>query len=235
MFQTNSIIWNPLILVHMVSGGPVYVADEIEETNEETINKLCFSDGKLPRLDMPAMPTVDALFGDAKKDSPCKMWNYHDLDGWGRIYYYYLANMIESDEPLTAKISLQDCGATAGLEKCNHGVGEYLLVELTSLDYLSYYMLSKEQASDAMTVENMEARYFIISPIVDGIAIIGKEGMYNGTKAITNARITKDAWSGTTSIHLDVAHAGTFLLYSKKEEAMLKYKLEKGARVLNLA
>ena len=113
MFQTNSPDWNPLILIHMVSGGPVYIADEIDETKASVVNKISFPDGRLPRLDRPAIPTNDIIFGDTKIDTPCKMWNYHDLTGWGRIYYYYVANMIENKEILPVSIKMADMGELA--------------------------------------------------------------------------------------------------------------------------
>jgi len=64
MFQTHDPMALALALSRAVSGGPIYVTDEVEKSDLGLIRRLCLSDGRILRADFPALPTRDMLFRD---------------------------------------------------------------------------------------------------------------------------------------------------------------------------
>lgn len=58
-----------------VSGGPVYVSDQVGTSRAEVLNPLCLPDGRLLRCDGVGRPTVDALFRDPARTEALKIWN----------------------------------------------------------------------------------------------------------------------------------------------------------------
>ena len=63
-----------------VSGGPVYVSDEIGRSDYALLKRLVAADGKLLRCDRPALPTRDILFTDMSEAAVLlKVFN-----SWGR-------------------------------------------------------------------------------------------------------------------------------------------------------
>lgn len=51
-------------LCRAISGGPIYVSDEIGRTDPEKLRPLCLSDGRILRPDESATPTADCIFSD---------------------------------------------------------------------------------------------------------------------------------------------------------------------------
>lgn len=212
----------PLILLHAVSGGPIYIADEMGMTNGKVCEKLSFSDGKLPRLDTPSMPTVDVIFADTDKDTASKAWSYHDLDGWGRVYYYYIANALVNDEPLEATIGLDDMGsarftptAETGKVSAEPWPSSYVVAEISELPAPASALIQElgvDERSSPISLENWEARYFCISPLHNGIALLGIDEVWNGTKAIASAH-----WIDWENLAIVPAHTGTLRVYAKSD------------------
>jgi hypothetical protein len=219
MCQTSSDAYHPLLLMHMVSGGPIYIADEVGETKSEVINKISFPDGKLPRLDRPGVPTIDAIFGNDHQNMACKMGNYHDLAGWGRIFYYYAGNMILEQKPLEVTISLSDLGKilTENLQNDSPNAlfkGPWVIF---NHDKGNTAQLSSIDSKITTQIDNLKAEYFAISPLVNSISLIGLKGIYNPSKAINKCQ-----WKGPNRLFITVNYPGQFLIYvenGKKIEA----------------
>lgn len=68
-----------------ISGGPIYITDgPRERPNLDLIRKLAFTDGRVPRPDMPALPDREILFEDVYNGSkPLKAWTMVHVDGFG--------------------------------------------------------------------------------------------------------------------------------------------------------
>nr|MDO8110149.1 Sip1-related alpha-galactosidase [Candidatus Sigynarchaeota archaeon] len=113
MFFSKAMVNELLIYLHMVSGGPVYFADEVGRTDHAVICSISFPDGRLPRLARPGYPTADVVFEDFETDAACKIWNYHDIPGWGRVFYMFVADVIVEDKPCAAQVAMSDIGLLA--------------------------------------------------------------------------------------------------------------------------
>lgn len=200
---------HPLWLVHAVSGGPIYVADEVGETDGKVIEKLSFPDGRIPRLEGVSMPTVDSVFADTDSDAPCKAWNYDDIPGWGRVFYYYMVNMVKADnKPIASSISLADMGTMAY-------AGNTIPAEHVIKDVESSFarMVSTETERVKTELAPLQAKYYKISPVVRGIALLGIMDVYNGTKAIERA-----AWENDKTLFVNLKYPGTLELYAKNPD-----------------
>lgn len=199
---------HPLWLVHAVSGGPVYIADEVGETDGNVVEKLSFQDGRIPRLESVSMPTVDAVFADTDLDAACKAWNYDDIPGWGRVFYYFLANMIKDDVPITTTITIGDMGimAYAG----NTIPAEHVIKDIES-SFTRVVASPDEQVSTDLGP--MQAKYFIISPIIHNIALLGIDEVYNGTKAIERSH-----WESGEVLFVDCKYSGTMQIFAKNPD-----------------
>ncbi|HME56292.1 MAG TPA: Sip1-related alpha-galactosidase [Candidatus Lokiarchaeia archaeon] len=212
----------PLLLLHMVSGGPVYIADDMGMTNGKVCEKLSFSDGRLPRLDTPSMPTIDVIFADTDKDAASKAWSYHDLDGWGRVFYYYIANALADDEPVEATIGLDDMGEARFVPTIETGKvppepwpSAYVLADISEVPAPASALIQElgvDERSSPVSLENWEARYFCLSPLHNGIALLGIDEVWNGTKAIASAH-----WIDWENLAIVPAHAGILRVYAKSD------------------
>ena len=63
-------------VLRAVSGGPIYVSDEIGRSRPEVLKPLAFDDGRILRSDRSGMPTVDCLLDDPRMSGkPFKIQN----------------------------------------------------------------------------------------------------------------------------------------------------------------
>ena len=63
-------------VLRAVSGGPIYVSDEIGRSRPEVLKPLAFDDGRILRCDRSGMPTVDCLLDDPRMSGkPFKIQN----------------------------------------------------------------------------------------------------------------------------------------------------------------
>ncbi len=202
MLQTHGPT-EPLVLLHAVCGGPIYIADEVGETKAEVLNKLSFPDGRLARLDAPAVNTPDCLFKDTDADAAAKLWNYHELPGWGRTYYLFVTNNTRDNENLPADAGLPDIPASQPREDM------YVVHDRVTGKYSVMDAASKER----FTLDNFCVKYLMFAPFLRGIAILGADEVYNGTKAIAAVEPV-----GERAIFLDITYSSTLRFYVPRIE-----------------
>ena len=230
MLQTVGLT-EPLILLHLVSGGPIYVADFMGQTSGEVCRKLSFPDGRLSRLDTPSMPTLDVIFGDTENDTASKAWSFHDLSGWGRVFYLFVGNMALEDHEITTTIALLQLGTTWQKIPAEKSIGNtrdrihlqshleidtqtenFAIVDITQIPIAAGSLVQEISLQDespiTLTLENWEARYYCISPIINGIALIGINEIYNGIKAIQSVH-----WQDIKTLVIIPASPGNLCIY----------------------
>lgn len=69
-------------ILRAVSGGPIYISDEIGRSRAEILKPLAFDDGRILRCDRSGMPTEDCLTADPEtSDAPLKIQNITGSSG----------------------------------------------------------------------------------------------------------------------------------------------------------
>nr|MDO8110866.1 hypothetical protein [Candidatus Sigynarchaeota archaeon] len=86
-------------------------------------------------------------------------------------------------------------------------------------------VIGTDQGYVQTDLDNYKSRYYCMSPLVNGIAMLGIAGMLNGTKAIT-----KVCWSGDKSMIITPACTGTLLVYAKDPGTLQAFDCD-GARL----
>lgn len=163
-------------LLRAVSGGPVYVSDQIGRSVKELIMPLVLNDGKILRCDRPGMPTIDCLVDDPTNiETPFKVQNICGTSGV--IAAFNLCN----DENAVAK------GTVSPSEVYGLCGEEFALYEHFSGEYK---ILKKDEIFDFELNGNDEFKLFVIVPINNGFAPIGLVDKYISPKTIKSVNGT---------------------------------------------
>ena len=153
-------------VLRAISGGPVYVSDQIGRTKKELIEPLGFSDGRILRCDRPAMPTADCICADPRSsEKPFKVWNRVDKHGILAIFNLTGKHVVGTIKP-------SDFG----------GTGRFAVYEHFSkqMQTCGAEGISVELADDD------DYRLYIFAPITDGFAVIGDGKKYISPRAIAS-------------------------------------------------
>ena len=169
-------------VLRAISGGPVYVSDQLDRSNRQVLMPLVTSDGRILRCDRPAMPTADCLTVDPTSSG--KIFKLQNMcNGSGILAAFNLsATTDESDSsmPLTyaaanpAAITVTGTIRPAdvdGLLDANPNADSFAVYEHFSKEL----QILKPQESFEISLENIhDFRLYVIAPVVDGFAVIGR-------------------------------------------------------------
>ena len=157
-------------ILRAISGGPIYISDELDRSNKDLLMPLILSDGKILRCDRPAMPTKDCLTENPRKSKkPFKLQNV--CDGSGILAVFNISD--DWNENVCGEISPSDI---EGLSGENFAVYEHFSKELKILKY-SQSLKTELNGKD-------DFRLYIIVPIRDGFAPIGRIDKFISPKTI---------------------------------------------------
>ena len=156
---------DPYAMLHAVSraisGGPVYITDLPTKTNEKLVNMLCFSDGRLLRLDYPALPSPDIIFRNPYEENVAlKAFTKALVPGFSEVGLVAVFNINGRGEKVMYKITPKELFK----EEAEYFVYE-VFSEKTSI------VSSNEVISGEL--DELETKIYVVSKIVDGIAIAG--------------------------------------------------------------
>ncbi len=156
-------------VLRAVSGGPIYVSDQLDRSNREILEPLILSDGKILRCDRPAMPTADCLTVDpVTSGGVFKLQNICGSSGVIAVF-----NLDEENRAVTGYLSADD---VPGLEGTEFAVYEHFSESLTIL---------KKGEKMALTLENDDDfRLYLIVPVENGFAPIGLADKFISPKTI---------------------------------------------------
>ncbi len=165
-------------ILRAVSGGPIYVSDKLGRSRREVLMPLVLEDGRILRCDGTGVPTADCLTTDARVDGRAfKIWNRCGDAGVVAAF-----NLDESGNAVTGTVSPRDID---GLVGDSFAVYEHFSRELVILG-----------ADESLAVELKDindARVYVIVPIVDGFAAIGRVDKFISPKtvaAVDGRRVT---------------------------------------------
>lgn len=178
-------------VLRAMSGGPIYMSDELGRSIKEVIMPTVFSDGRITRLKNPAVPTADCLFEDSEHNGKIfKVFN--NIGDHGVIAAF---NLSEDESKVKGRISPFD---VKGIKRGKYCVYDWFSGETKVLNRKESFTLSLENYDDF--------RLYILAPISEGRAVIGLKEKY-----MTAAAVKID---GNTVTALD---DGTLLIYSENE------------------
>ena len=148
---------------HAISGGPVYVSDELGQSKREVIMPLVFSDGRVIRMENPALPVAQCLFENVvRSEKPFKIFNN---DGQNGVVVAY--NTTPDGRKVTGSISPKDAGLQGADKYCAYDrfTGEVIVVGKDE-----EIAISLEQGDDFKMI--------LFVPMVEAKAVIGLKDKY---------------------------------------------------------
>lgn len=149
-------------LLRAVSGGPIYVSDEIGRSRPEILKPLAFEDGRILRCDRSGMPTPDCLTIDPETaEKPLKIQNITSHSG-GTAGVVAAFNITREQNEVSGTICSAD---VPGLCGDKFAVYEYFTGEC--------HIVNKGETIP-FTLKNIDDyRLFVIVPYINNYAAIG--------------------------------------------------------------
>ena len=150
-------------VIKAMSGGPIYISDKLARSKREVIMPTVLSNGKIIRLENPAMPSPDCLFEDDRENGKAfKLFNRHNGNGILSVF-----NIDQDENKVTAKISARDMLIDENAEYC-----VYDWFEKTA------FKISGRGEFDIELENYDQFKLYLFVPIIDGKAIIGLHDKY---------------------------------------------------------
>jgi hypothetical protein len=135
-------------LCRAISGGPIYISDELGRTRAEIIKPLCLADGRILRPDESATPTVDCIIQNpTETDKIFKIRNRFGNNGVCAAF-----NVSAENTKVTGEIS----PATMNMPE-----GCYILYEYFTR---SVTLLKKGEAASVTLANNDDFRVYTLIP-----------------------------------------------------------------------
>ena len=157
-------------VLRAVSGGPVYVSDEIGRSRADILKPLCFDDGRILRCDRSGMPTADCLVEDPRTSG--KPFKIQNMTGKaGVVAAFHIAG---EDGPLEGTLSSSDVPGLVGEEFV---VYEYFTE--------SRHRIPKDGTLRFTLRDRDDVRLFTLIPYENGFAPIGRTDKYLPYAAVT--------------------------------------------------
>ncbi len=166
MFESHHPQAIPHSVLRAISGGPVYISDAAGDENWELLWKLIFSDGKIPRPDVPLKPTKDMLFIDPSVGKTIlKSFTFV-----GKVGIVGVFNVNTHLQIVSGKFSPSD---VEGIEGSNFVVYEHFSRQLK---------LMEKNDSFQVNLKNNDTKLYLVIPIKDSFAEIGALDKYISPK-----------------------------------------------------
>ena len=153
-------------VLRAVSGGPVYISDEIGRSRKEALEPLILSDGRILRCKRPGLPTEDCLLADpGSSGKPFKVQN--TVNGSGVIAVFNLSR--DENRSVTGTVSPSDVWEIADGDSTADS--EYAVYEHFSGEYT---ILRRDESIEIHLADADDYRRYVIVPLVDGFGAIGR-------------------------------------------------------------
>lgn len=160
-------------VLRAISGGPIYISDTLERSRAEILKPLAFDDGRILRCDRPALPTLDCLTQNPINSR--KLFKVQNVCGNSGVIAVF--NLDGENRPVKGNISPVDINGISGE---TFAVYEHFSREFVILD--------KEQKMELALNDADDFKLFIVVPIKDGFAPIGRCDKFISPKSIKNVR-----------------------------------------------
>ena len=156
-------------ILKAVSGGPIYISDELERSVRDVIMPLVLSNGRILRCDRPGMPTVDCLTNNPTESGRVfKIQNICDSSGVIAVF-----NFDNDGKSVKGTVSPDDV--------CGIDGDEFVLYEHFSGEYT---ILKKGEKIDITLNNQDDYKLYTVVPVTDGFAPIGRIDKFISPKTI---------------------------------------------------
>ena len=152
-------------VLRAMSGGPVYVSDELDRSVKNTIMPIIYSDGRIIRLAEPPAPSPDCLMADAEISG--KIFKLVNRAGDYGILAAF--NLDKNENPVNGTVSPSDCGLEG--------------------EYVCYDWFARKIIPDtsALCLKNYDDfRLYIFLPVNNGRSFIGLTDKYMSPATLEN-------------------------------------------------
>ncbi len=176
-------------VLRSMSGGPIYMSDELGRSVKEVIMPTVFSDGRIIRLENPALPCQECLFEDCETNGNIfKVFN--TIRDCGVLAVF---NLNKEEKPVRGEISSWDVNA---LRRSRYCLYDWFRQEARVLEKGEKFKIVLENYDDF--------RLFLLVPIKEGRAELGLMEKYMMPATFRNIK------EG-----VQVLDQGTFAVYSE--------------------
>ncbi len=197
MFQTHNHTGAFHAAARAISGGPVYISDELGKTDFTLLRKLVLSDRTVPLCLGPARPTEDSLFVDpAAKPSLFKIFNLTPAGG-GVLGVFNCGYDPATNRLVRGEARVADVAGLVGKDFAVFANQTGSLRRVSRTDRLP------------LALRELEFEILTIAPIEDGFAAIGLADKLNSGGCIAAIRRGEN---GRTEV--DLRDGGEFLAWS---------------------
>jgi len=188
MFQSHDARAGFHAAARAVSGGPVYITDELGKERPEVLRPLAFSDGRLPMLDEPGQVTRDTLLRDAALEPvPLKVFGRVTRQGLtaGVVAAF---NVNKSMSIVTGELRAAD---VEGLLPAGGGTRARVAVYRRS-DGRALVLGGGGGQSLPVSLAEGGFDFFTLVPVADGAAVFGLLDKYVGPAAVVSVTRAPD-------------------------------------------
>ena len=156
-------------VLRAVSGGPIYVSDQLGRSRREILEPLILSDGRILRCDRPGMPSGDCLFSDPAVSG--RIFKVQNQTGDSGVIAVF--NLNRDGGRVNGTVSPSD---VEGLAEGIYAVYEHFSGACRILGY---------RESMEVVLENIdEYRLYILAPVKDGFGVIGRTDKFISPAAV---------------------------------------------------
>lgn len=178
-------------VLRAMSGGPIYLSDELGRSKKDVIMPLIYSDGKIIRLPNPAKPTVDCLFENPHTSGKIfKIFNTFE----DRVVLA-IFNLDENENEVKGTVSVKDFMFDTDKEYCVYDWFSKTCVKINGNEILDFKLKDYD-----------DFKLLCIVPLENGSAFIG-----NSEKYMSIATFKKDGR------YIERFSNGKFLIYNEGE------------------
>ena len=166
-------------LLRAVSGGPIYVSDEIGRSRAEVLKPLAFDDGKILRCDRCGLPSLDCLTSDPETSgSALKIQNVICGEA-GDFGFVAAFNIDRNGGAVAGRVRVSD---VPELKKHSENGEKFVIYEHFSREFV----ITDAFGEVEFTLSDCDDfRLFVIIPYIDNFAPIGRSDKFISPAAIT--------------------------------------------------
>ncbi|MGN6553820.1 MAG: Sip1-related alpha-galactosidase, partial [Verrucomicrobiota bacterium] len=199
MFQSDSAAGAFHAAARAISGGPVYIADELGKTDFSVLRELVLSDGSVPLCLEPGKPAPDSLFADPLHGRRLfKIFNHNPAGG--------------------AVIGLFNCAANGATNQSLDGVATLADVpDLAGTNFAAFRHQSgslqrlNRAGELPILLPALGFELVTLAPITDGFAAIGLADKFNSGGCVTAVRHVS-----AEKIEVDLRDGGQFVAWAER-------------------